>query len=100
MTNYPVNVQQESDRELKVIWNDGVEQILDTVHLRRECPCASCIDEFTGVRKLDPNSISESIRPTNVRSIGQYAVNITFSDGHKTGFYSFKKLRAYLSKEH
>lgn len=100
MNLYPVNVQQESERNLKVLWNDGLEQILDTVHLRRECPCASCIDEFTGVRKLDPNSISESVRPTHVRSVGQYAMNITFSDGHKTGFYSFKKLRAYLSKDH
>jgi DUF971 family protein len=95
MSFYPVKVEQGSDRLLKIIWNDGKEQSIDTVTMRRNCPCASCTDEMTGKRILDPKSVSESVRPVEVKSVGQYAINISFSDGHRTGFYSFSKLRQF-----
>lgn len=99
MSFYPIKVQQESDRHLKITWNDGKEQILDTVALRRACPCAACIDEMTGKPILDPKSVADSVRPKYVKSVGQYAMNVSFTDGHGTGFYSFAKLREIDNKE-
>lgn len=60
--------------------------------LRCECPCASCINEFTGERMLDPRTVSEEITPTAIELSGNYALKIHWSDGHFTGLYSWDHL--------
>lgn len=87
-------IQQVDDRTLGIVWTDGTEQSWDVVELRRKCPCAVCVDEWTHERRLDPKSVPETIRPRQINSVGQYALSIEFSDGHKTGIYTFKLLRA------
>lgn len=54
--------------------------------LRRECRCALCVDEMTGRLKLDPDSVSDSIKPSNLRPVGNYALEINWSDGHPSLF--------------
>jgi DUF971 family protein len=61
--------------------------------LRRSCPCAGCIDEWTGEPRLDPASISADVRPQELRPVGRYAIQITWSDGHSSGLYTFDLLR-------
>lgn len=60
--------------------------------LRSHCPCASCVDENTGVRILDPATIPDDIVPTNMGFTGNYALKITWSDGHSTGLYTWDLL--------
>lgn len=86
-------IWQKSDRSLAVTWTDGKESEFDVVQLRRLCPCAVCIDEFTHVRKLRPEDVSEGVRPIRIESVGRYALNIKFNDGHGTGIYTFQMLR-------
>ncbi|HQB64686.1 MAG TPA: DUF971 domain-containing protein, partial [Fibrobacteraceae bacterium] len=57
------------------------------------CPCALCVDEHTGERILDPNTIPEDISIINLRSIGRYAVGITWTDGHRSGIYPYRQLK-------
>ncbi len=87
------SIAQHDSRSLAVHWTDGRESIYDVVKLRRLCPCALCIDEMSGRRKLQESDIPESVRPTSIRSVGRYALSIGFSDGHTTGIYTFSFLR-------
>ena len=60
--------------------------------LRQRCPCASCIDEFTGARILDPESVPTDISPTQMGFRGNYALQISWSDGHSSGLYTWDHL--------
>ena len=86
-------IWQLDERTLGIHWTDGMESKLDTVALRRECPCAVCVDEWTHKRKLKEGDIADSVRPQKVSSVGRYAINIQFSDQHKTGIYTYQTLR-------
>ena len=85
-------IYQEDERTLCIHWNTGVKKHYDVVTLRRKCPCASCVDENTGKRKLAPTSVKEETRPVKINSVGTYALNIIFNDGHKTGLYTYESL--------
>ena len=85
-------IYQEDDKTLMIHWSTGIKKEYDVLNLRKFCPCALCVDEETGKRKLDPNKIKEEVRPIKITSVGRYALNIVFNDGHKTGLYTYKKL--------
>ena len=87
-------IYQEDPKTLCIIWNTGKKNFYDVVSLRRECPCAFCNDEKTGKKTLNSELIKENIRPIKIQSVGTYALNIIFNDGHKTGLYTYKKLLA------
>ena len=86
-------IYQIDERTLGITWTDDQESKFDVVELRRKCPCASCVDEQTGKRILKPEMVKETVRPEQIRSVGRYALNIVFTDGHSTGIYTFKMLR-------
>ena len=87
----PKTVTQHDDRTLKIVWNDGSEQLYDVVSLRRNCPCAACAEKKSATANKPPTD--DLVRPVEIRSVGRYALLITFSDGHRTGIYSFANLR-------
>ena len=89
----PTKIEQTDERHLGITWRDGHLSMLDVVELRRQCPCATCVDEMSGERLLDPTDIADTVRPRSVRSVGQYGLSIEFSDGHGTGIYTFEGLR-------
>jgi ATP-binding protein involved in chromosome partitioning len=75
-------------------WPDGHVTVYPARDLRLACRCASCIEEVSGKPILDPATIPPTIRANNMELAGQYAVVITWSDGHSTGIYNFRDLRA------
>jgi len=87
------DICQIDDRTLDVTWTDGRNDKFDVVELRKKCPCAACIDEWTGEKRLKPEDVPDNVRPLIVESVGSYAMNIRFSDGHGSGFYTFNMLR-------
>lgn len=87
------DIRQKDDRTLSITWTDNKTQNFDVVELRRKCPCASCIDEWTHKQILKPDSVPETVRPVKIDSVGSYALQIAFNDGHKTGLYTFQMLR-------
>ncbi|MDQ3798507.1 MAG: DUF971 domain-containing protein [Acidobacteriota bacterium] len=89
----PLQIIEESDSELTIVWSDETERIYNAPGLRRACPCASCIDEWTGAKRLKDESVSDDLTIKNVAVVGRYALNFRFSDGHETGIYSFKYLK-------
>jgi DUF971 family protein len=89
----PVQIIEESDTELSIAWSDGGETRYRALELRRACPCAACIDEWTGKKMLRDESIAEDVSFSHISIVGRYALNFHFSDGHETGIYSFAMLR-------
>jgi DUF971 family protein len=78
---------------LDLTWEDGVKTAAPAQHLRQQCPCAGCVDEWTNKRTLDPNRVPADLRVTQVQPVGNYALTFVFSDGHSTGIYPWKLLR-------
>jgi DUF971 family protein len=77
---------------LELDWADGSSSRLPLKLLRARCPCASCVDEISGERILDPATIPETIVPVKMGFSGNYALKITWSDGHSTGLYTWDLL--------
>ena len=85
-------IRQAGPFELGITWEDGRETLYPVRALRQACPCAVCVDEMTGKRVLDPESIPVDVRPVRIEGVGRYAIRIHWSDGHETGLYSFRYL--------
>ena len=89
----PSLVKRVSPRQTDITWNDGHFGSYPSWYLRENCPCASCVDEFTGERRLPAMSITASLERVSVGAVGNYALNFSWSDGHRTGIYTFEFLR-------
>ena len=61
---------------------DGAEGEISASDLRRRCRCAACVNEMTGEKMLRDEDVSEDIMPDQVSPMGNYAVAISWSDGH------------------
>lgn len=92
-----VNVEPNSKAKVaKISWNDGKQSLVRFVDLRVMCPCAVCVDEDTGVRKVKISDIDQEVHPLSIQSVGNYAIKITWSDKHDSGIYSYDYLRRAL----
>lgn len=89
----PTQIIEESDTEISIKWSDGSETRYTAAALRRSCPCAGCVNEWTGEKMLDDAKIADDVTISHTSIVGRYALNFHFSDGHDTGIYSFKYLR-------
>ena len=74
-------------------WEDGHITVYPARMLRLACKCAHCIEEMTGRQLLDPGKVPETVRARAIKLVGQYAINVDWSDGHNTGIYNFRDLR-------
>ncbi len=93
----PTQIIEESDTEVSVKWTDETGTKYSAAELRRCCPCATCVDEWTGKKILRDESVSEDLTFDHISIVGRYALNFHFSDGHDTGIFSFDYLQK-LSK--
>ena len=89
----PVQIVEESDSEVSIKWSDDSESRYTAVQLRRSCPCAGCVDEWTGKKTLKDQSVPADLTFKHTSIVGRYALNFHFSDGHETGIFSFNYLR-------
>lgn len=89
----PSEISQESNSLLRITWADGRVCDYQAANLRRACPCAQCVNEWTGQRTLQPEAISDEVEINDLSIVGRYALNFRWSDNHETGIYSFQYLR-------
>ena len=89
----PREIKHDDDFSVSILWGDDRRCSYRAVDLRRSCPCAQCVNEWTGERVLKADSISEKIEIRDISIVGRYALNFRWSDGHETGIYSFRYLR-------
>jgi DUF971 family protein len=88
---------QPIGNELAIRWEDGSETFIPLEQLRRACPCAGCkgeTDVMGNLYKAPERSLTpEAFRLLKLQSVGGYAVQPVWGDGHSTGLYSFDYLR-------
>jgi len=84
-------------QELALVWSDGKESFIALEKLRRSCPCAACGGEPDVMGNIERPHVSygpQSFELRGFRFIGGYAFQPTWNDGHDTGLYTFRLLRA------
>ena len=89
----PIQIVEESESDVSIKWSDGTDSRYNAAQLRRACPCAACVNEWTGERMLKPESVPDDLTIRKTALVGRYALNFNFSDGHETGLFSFQYLR-------
>ncbi|HSD72150.1 MAG TPA: DUF971 domain-containing protein [Thermoanaerobaculia bacterium] len=92
----PTNVVAVGN-ELAIVWDDGREDYLPLEKLRRACPCAMCKGEsdLLGNVYRGPNRplTERSFQLVSHHTVGAYALQIVWADGHNDGIYSYETLR-------
>ena len=83
--------------ELAIKWDDGAEQFISLENLRRACPCAGCKGEMDILGNIYKNPekpyAANAFQLLKLGSVGGYALQPTWADGHNTGIFSFEYLR-------
>lgn len=92
----PADIQHIGN-ELAIKWEDGTESFIPLETLRRACPCASCQGETDVLGNVYKNPERE-LTPTafqlvRLATVGGYAIQPVWADGHTTGIYSFDYLK-------
>lgn len=98
----PEHIAISKTKGIEIDWTDGHHSSYGAAYLRDECPCATC----TGAHGTEPRKSSYSspapsafqmyqpaLKMEAVEAVGNYAIQIRWSDGHSTGIYSFDYLR-------
>lgn len=99
MTDPPTDIKaRQAQRVLELTWEGSDPVAVPYRDLRAECPCASCKDEWTGARILDPATIPADLKLEGMEAVGNYAVRLVFSDGHGSGLYTWDALRALADR--
>ena len=93
----PANYQVLGN-ELVVVWDDGHESYYPLEELRRACPCAACSGEpdLFGRIAMGPQAqySPRSFQLDRVTSVGNYALQPNWADGHDYGMWTYDRLRA------
>lgn len=94
MADAPTNIRaHQAEQVLELVWGERTGDRLPYHYLRAQCPCASCRDEWTGERILDPKSIRPDLKLDGMEMVGSYAVRLGWNDGHSSGLYTWENLR-------
>jgi DUF971 family protein len=75
---------------LEITFDDDLHGELPCEFLRVYSPSAEVRGHGAGQETLQ--SGKEGVNITNIEAVGNYAVKLTFSDGHDTGLYSWDYL--------
>lgn len=81
-----------NDQTVRIRWKDGKECSYDLLHLRKECPCATC----RGGHGMDSVRVTGDIKEIKLLSwkkVGRYALQFYWSDRHSDGMYTYDDLR-------
>ena len=82
------------DDAVVILWEDAHRSPFPHRYLRLRCPCANCVDEMSGKRTLDPDTVPQDVKAVDQMPVGKYGFQFLWSDAHYTGIYTFKVLRA------
>lgn len=97
-----VKIHVSSGAGVDIVWSDGHASHYDFAYLREHCPCATCNDErekkaaFAAAGAASAAALpmfKPKPRAQSATSVGNYAIQISFSDGHSTGIFSYDYLR-------
>jgi DUF971 family protein len=88
--NIPVEVRAPRGADTtRVEFADGHEGVYPHALLRGYCPCAQCQGHSGPIRFVAGPDLTLS----EIEEVGNYALRLTWGDGHSSGIYSFEYLR-------
>ena len=90
----PKSVNRLSDG-LEIIWENEVSCVYPYKYLRLQCACANCVEELTGRKLINVSEIPDDIIIVEYLTVGKYALQFLWSDGHETGIYPYNSLLSY-----
>ncbi len=97
-----VKIHVKTGAGVDIVWADGHASHFDFPYLRDHCPCATCNDErakkdSSADVKLASSPLLPMYKPKaraqGASQMGNYAIQINFTDGHSTGIFSYDYLR-------
>jgi DUF971 family protein len=95
-----IKVHVSTGEGVEITWSDQHASRYDFPYLRDHCPCALCNDEREKKSKGGASSSSPllpmykpRVTAKSANAVGNYALQIQFSDSHATGIFSFEHLR-------
>ena len=98
-TNITVN---KTEQTLEITWNDGLVSRYPLPQLREACPCVECRGghafmgpefEPDNLLTLKPKLPDNAYQITDAQFVGNYALQLSWADGHSTGIYTWEMLR-------
>lgn len=90
-TPRPTDIRlHQASRKLEVVFDDGAHFHLPCEFLRVYSPSAEVRGHGAGQEVLQVGK--EDVNIVGIEPVGQYAVKLSFSDGHDTGLYSWDYL--------
>lgn len=90
-TPRPTDIRlHQASRKLEIVFDDGAHFHLSCEFLRVYSPSAEVRGHGAGQEVLQVGK--EDVNIVNIEPVGQYAVKLSFSDGHSTGLYSWDYL--------
>lgn len=101
MVQKPKKVQvSKSNATLTIEWEDGFESNYGLTGLRAACPCAECRGGHENMSTRGspemleiPLNVEVSSILERVDLVGNYAIQLSWKDGHSYGIYSWEFLR-------
>ena len=81
-------------REFEIVWDDGQTCRIPHDLLRGFCPCATCQGHSGAIRYVE----GQNLELREVERVGNYAVALTWGDGHRSGIYTYAHLRNLCEK--
>ena len=99
----PRNIDLKKDKGLTIEWADGATSFYSVAYLRRMSPSADArkLREEMARNPLTVLPASRHQGPLTALTaeiVGNYALRISFSDGHDTGIYTWSYLRELCEK--
>jgi len=94
----PVSIEV-SNREqiLEIEWADGHKSVYPLFGLRKNCPCVMCRGGHEKMGRYDPELFQidppKRYEISNIETIGNHALKISWDDGHDSGMYRWSLLR-------
>jgi DUF971 family protein len=95
-----IKVHVSTGEGVEITWSDQHTSRYDFPFLRDHCPCALCNDEREKKSKGGAAASSPllpmykpRVTAKSANAVGNYAIQIQFSDSHATGIFSFEHLR-------
>jgi DUF971 family protein len=87
----PVKIKApHGSRALELWWTESERRLYPHESLRGYCPCAGCQGHSGSIRFIEGGNQEL----TGIEQVGNYALSLTWGDGHSSGIYTFSYLKA------
>ena len=65
----PTDLAFDDQGALLVRWDDGRESRFDARWLRGHCPCAECVEEWSGKRTVGVEQVGQDVKPQGMHQV-------------------------------